>query len=124
MAESATLTPSKNGVKKSPEKKPIVATPPKPSVKSPVHTLQEKIEHFEKLKGFTNNHERLSETLMDLNKFVYNQGHSVSFHLIDAHGKDFKTSNTELVKIIVTALKQTLEIRKSEVETKIMKFEF
>ncbi len=108
--EKSTTKPTKNGSKTkiSPEAK----------------TLQDKIEHFEKLKGLTNQRERLVGALGNLNKFVYNQGHSVSFTLVDGNDQEFKTSNTELIKIVVDGLKSTLDKKKEEIEKDILAFIF
>ena len=123
MATSVVSKPvSKNGEKKTPEKKPTTkVTDLKPtSIKS----LEEKVERFEKLHGLNTKRERMASTLRDLNKFSYNQDFSPSFVLQDGSDQTFKTSNTDLLEIIVTALKDTLQGRLSTIEEEMISFEF
>ncbi|WP_142783767.1 hypothetical protein [Changchengzhania lutea] len=90
--------------------------------KAPVN-LDDRIQNFEKLKGLATQRERLTETLSELTKFNYNQGDSASFHIRDSHNLEFKTTNTNLIKLVTTHLQTTLETRKSEIEKEIVQFE-
>lgn len=92
-------------------------------VKKPVINLDVRIQNFEKLKGLTTQRERLNETLNELTRFNYNQDGSSSFHLRDSHNLEFKTTNSNLIKLVTTHLQSTLEQRKSEIEHKIVCFE-
>ncbi|SFZ93369.1 hypothetical protein SAMN05428642_10394 [Flaviramulus basaltis] len=85
--------------------------------------LAERIQKFEKLRGLATQRERLNETLNELTKFNYNQGDSASFFIRDSHNLEFKTTNTNLIKLVTTHLQSTLEIRKSEIENEIIQFE-
>lgn len=116
--------------KKEPNKK---ATPsPKETVmkklaeeaigKNSVATLEERIENFEKLKGLAAQRERLLSTLNDLTKFKYNNGDSCVFLLRDEEGKEFKTTNNNLILIVTNVLQDTLTVRKKEIENQILKF--
>ncbi len=112
------VKPTKNGVeKKTPSTKEVKIAPH-------IKTLQEKVERFEKLKGLNSKRERLATTLLDLNKFSYNQDFSPAFTLQDGSGQSFKTSNTDLLQIVVKALKETLDGRKQTVEQEMLAFEF
>ena len=96
--------------------KPVV--PEKPQI-----NLDDRIQNFEKLKGLATQRERLTETLSELTKFNYNQDGSSSFHIRDSRNLEFKTTNTNLIKLVTTHLQSTLEQRKSEIEEQILKFE-
>lgn len=89
----------------------------------PKINLNDRIQNFEKLKGLATQRERLSETLNDLTKFNYNQDGSASFQIRDSHQLEFKTSNSNLIKLVTTHLQLTLEQRKAEIEAAILEFE-
>ncbi len=97
------------------EKKAIVE---KPSV-----NLDDRIQKFEKLRGLATQRERLTETLNELTKFNYNQDGSSSFYIRDSRNLEFKTTNSNLIKLVTTHLQSTLEQRKSEIEEQIVQFE-
>lgn len=86
-------------------------------------SLDDRIQNFEKLRGLATQRERLSQTLNELTKFNYNQGDSASFYIRDSHNLEFKTTNTNLIKLVTTHLQSTLEERKSEIEEQIVEFE-
>ena len=86
-------------------------------------SLDDRIQNFEKLRGLATQRERLNQTLSELTKFNYNQGDSASFYIRDSHNLEFKTTNTNLIKLVTTHLQSTLEERKSEIEEQIVKFE-
>jgi len=85
--------------------------------------LDERIQRFEKLRGLATQRERLSQTLTELTKFNYNQDGSCSFHLRDSVNLEFKTTNSNLIRLVTTHLQSTLEQRKSEIEQQIVAFE-
>lgn len=85
--------------------------------------LDDRIQKFEKLRGLATQRERLVQTLNELTKFNYNQGDSSSFYLRDSHGMEFKTTNSNLIKLVSTHLQTTLETRKGELEEEIISFE-
>ncbi len=85
--------------------------------------LDERIQKFEKLRGLATQRERLTQTLSELTKFNYNQDGSSSFYLRDSHNLEFKTTNSNLIKLVTSHLQSTLEQRKSEIEQKIVQFE-
>ncbi|WP_416441616.1 hypothetical protein ACH3O9_14365 [Leeuwenhoekiella sp. A16] len=86
-------------------------------------SLDDRIQNFEKLRGLATQRERLTQTLNELTKFNYNQGDSASFYIRDSHNSEFKTTNTNLIKLVTTHLQSTLEERKSEIEEQILQFE-
>lgn len=90
---------------------------------TPKINLDERIQKFEKLRGLATQRERLTETLSELTKFNYNQDGSASFHIRDSHNLEFKTTNSNLIKLVTTHLQSTLEHRKSEIEKEIVQFE-
>ncbi|WP_034044901.1 hypothetical protein [Wocania ichthyoenteri] len=85
--------------------------------------LVERMQRFEKLRGLATQRERLVQTLNELTKFNYNQGDSASFYIRDSHNLEFKTTNTNLIKLVTTHLQSTLEARKQEIENAIIQFE-
>lgn len=89
----------------------------------PVINLDERIQKFEKLRGLATQRERLNETLNELTKFNYNQDDSASFYIRDSRNLEFRTTNTNLIKLVTTHLQATLEKRKSEIEQQIVQFE-
>ena len=89
----------------------------------PTINLDDRIQKFEKLRGLATQRERLTETLNELTKFNYNQDGSASFHIRDSHNLEFKTTNSNLIKLVTTHLQSTLEHRKSEIEQQIVQFE-
>src|SRR5690606_4977396 len=93
------------------------------TVEKPVINLDERIQKFEKLRGLATQRERLTETLNELTKFNYNQDGSSSFHIRDSRHLEFKTTNSNLIKLVTTHLQSTLEQRKSEIEEQIVQFE-
>lgn len=86
-------------------------------------SLEDRIQNFEKLRGLATQRERLTQTLNELTKFNYNQGDSCSFYIRDSHNLEFKTTNTNLIKLVTEHLQSTLEERKSEIEGQIVQFE-
>ncbi|MCB0486169.1 MAG: hypothetical protein KDC47_08235 [Flavobacteriaceae bacterium] len=98
---------------KVPEKKEVATTV----------NLDDRIQRFEKLRGMANNRERLVQTLNELTKFNYNQGDSSTFYIRDASGLEFKTTNTNLIRLVTSNLQATLEDRKVELEKEILQFE-
>ncbi len=92
--------------------------PEKPTV-----NLDDRIQKFEKLRGLATQRERLTQTLNELTKFNYNRDDSSSFYLRDSHNLEFKTTNTNLIKLVTSHLQSTLEERKSEIEQQIVQFE-
>ncbi|MCX2682064.1 hypothetical protein OOZ15_19085 [Galbibacter sp. EGI 63066] len=101
---------SKNEVKKKLTKEAIGKSPASAKVKEAVKTnkasvnLDDRIQKFEKLRGLATQRERLVQTLNELTKFNYNQGDSSSFYLRDSHGMEFKTTNSNLIKLVSTHL--------------------
>ncbi len=85
--------------------------------------IDDRIQKFEKLRGLATQRERLTQTLNEFTKFNYNQDDSSSFYLRDSHNLEFKTTNTNLIKLVTTHLQSTLEQRKSEIEEQIIQFE-
>jgi len=93
------------------------------STEKPKINLDDRIQKFEKLKGLATQRERLTQTLSELTKFNYNQDDSASFQIRDSHHLEFKTTNTNLIKLVTTHLQSTLEQRKTEIENEIVTFE-
>lgn len=93
------------------------------TVEKPTINLDDRIQKFEKLRGLATQRERLTETLSELTKFNYNQDGSSSFHIRDSRNLEFKTTNSNLIKLVTTHLQSTLEERKSEIEEQIVQFE-
>ena len=93
------------------------------TVVKPTINLDDRIQKFEKLRGLATQRERLTETLNELTKFNYNQDGSSSFHIRDSRNLEFKTTNSNLIKLVTTHLQSTLEHRKSEIEQQIVQFE-
>lgn len=89
----------------------------------PIVNLDDRIQKFEKLRGLATQRERLTQTLNELTKFNYNQDGSCAFHLRDSHNLEFKTTNSNLIKLVTSHLQSTLEQRKSEIEEQIVQFE-
>jgi|TARA_E500000318_G_scaffold112008_1_gene133347 predicted patatin/cPLA2 family phospholipase len=100
-----------------------VASQKKVTVEKPVINLDDRIQKFEKLRGLATQRERLTETLNELTKFNYNQDGSSSFHIRDSRHLEFKTTNSNLIKLVTTHLQSTLEQRKAEIEQEIVQFE-
>ncbi|MBJ6367711.1 hypothetical protein [Snuella sedimenti] len=94
-----------------------------PLVSKATIDLADRIQRFEKLRGLATQRERLVQTLSELTKFNYNQGDSASFYIRDSHNLEFKTTNTNLIKLVTTHLQSTLETRKTEIEQEIIQFE-
>ncbi|MEZ4780618.1 MAG: hypothetical protein R2816_03210 [Flavobacteriaceae bacterium] len=95
----------------------------KVTAEKPVINLDDRIQRFEKLRGLATQRERLTETLNELTKFNYNQDGSSSFYIRDSRNLEFKTTNSNLIKLVTTHLQSTLEQRKSEIEEQIVQFE-
>lgn len=89
----------------------------------PAVNLDDRIQKFEKLRGLATQRERLAETLSELTKFNYNQDGSSSFHIRDSRHLEFKTTNSNLIKLVTEHLQFTLERRKAEIEQEIVQFE-
>ncbi|HZJ36963.1 MAG TPA: hypothetical protein VFD29_10100 [Gillisia sp.] len=122
--QNGTATNKNSTVKKEVQKKLTEEAIGKTVVaKKPAINLDDRIQKFEKLRGLATQRERLTETLTELTKFNYNQDDSSSFHLRDSHNLEFRTTNTNLIKLVTSHLQSTLEQRKSEIEEQIVKFE-
>lgn len=102
--------------------KTVIPEKPK-TVGKPTINLDDRIQKFEKLRGLATQRERLTETLNELTKFNYNQDGSSSFYIRDSRNLEFKTTNSNLIKLVTTHLQSTLEQRKSEIEDQIVQFE-
>ncbi len=100
-----------------------IAKEKKTIIEKPVVNLDDRIQKFEKLRGLATQRERLTQTLSELTKFNYNQDDSSSFYLRDSRNLEFKTTNTNLIKLVTSHLQSTLEQRKSEIEEQIVQFE-
>lgn len=100
-----------------------VASEKKVAVEKPVINLDDRIQKFEKLRGLATQRELLTETLNELTKFHYNQDGSSSFHIRDSRHLEFKTTNSNLIKLVTTHLQSTFEQRKAEIEQEIVQFE-
>lgn len=100
-----------------------VTPEPKAVPQKPEISLDERIQKFEKLRGLATQRERLSETLTELTKFNYNQDGSSSFFIRDSRHLEFKTTNSNLIKLVTSHLQSTLEQRKAEIEQQIVQFE-
>jgi len=115
----------------SPAKKQALEEKPKteevkvttPVIETKVKTLEERLSSFEKLKGMTSQRERLATTLDELNKFKYQNADSSVFHLKDENGKEFKTTNNNLIQLVTDMLQGTLTTRKAEIEKSILDFD-
>lgn len=94
-----------------------------PAETQKVVNLDDRIQNFEKLRGLANQRERLVQTLNELTKFNYNQGDSSSFYIKDTSGLEFRTTNSNLIKLVANNLQATLENRKSELEKQILEFQ-
>ena len=105
--------------------KPIVSvkTMETPKNEKVFVNIDDRIQRFEKLKGLATQRERLSDTLSELIKFNYNQDDSGSFYLRDSRNLEFKTTNTNLIKLVTSHLQTTLEDKKMEIEKQIIEFE-
>ena len=121
-----TTTPKKTVQKKLADeatgKTPVIPLP-KPNPITPMVQLAERIQGFEKLRGLADQRERLNQTLSDLQRFNYNNDDTSSFYMRDSSGQDFKTTNSNLIKLVAEKLQTTLETRKKELETEILAFE-
>lgn len=95
----------------------------KPAETQKVVNLDDRIQNFEKLRGLANQRERLVQTLNELTKFNYNQGDSSSFYIKDTSGLEFRTTNSNLIKLVANNLQATLENRKVELEKQILEFQ-
>lgn len=102
--------------------KNVTPEPKVVSQKSEIN-LDDRIQKFEKLRGLATQRERLSETLTELTKFNYNQDGSSSFFIRDSRHLEFKTTNSNLIKLVTSHLQSTLEQRKTEIEQQIVQFE-
>ena len=97
--------------------------PVKPNPITPMVQLAERIQGFEKLRGLADQRERLRNTLTDIQRFNYNNDGASTFFMRDSSGKEFKTTNSNLIKLVAEKLQTTLEARKKELETEILAFE-
>ena len=89
----------------------------------PVVNLDERMNKFEKLRGLASQRERLTATLSELTRFNYNQDGSSTFYLKDSAGLEFKTTNSNLIRLVTSQLQKLLENRKTELEKELIEFE-
>ena len=87
-----------------------VAKEKKAVIEKPAVNLDDRIQKFEKLLGLANQREWLTETLIELTKFNYNQ---------DSRNLEFKMTNSNLIKLVTMHLQSTLEYHKSQIEQQI-----
>lgn len=112
----------KQPVAKKPEVKALVKEIPVQEIVK-VKTLDERLTSFEKMKGLASQRERLAETLGNLNKFKYQNSDSCVFLLRDENGKEFKTTNNNLIQLVTDVLQGQLTTRKTEIEKSILEFD-
>ena len=117
------LAEEAKGSKATPESKPALNIPGTKKPLEAIVNLDERINRFEKLRGIANQRERLVQTLTELSRFNYNQDGSSSFYLRDASGAEFKTINSNLIKLVATQLQNMLETRKTELEKELLEFQ-
>ena len=123
--KATATTTRKNGVKKPAGETTTVKAPDTAAKPEAINvSLDERINRFEKLRGLANQRERLVNTLTELTRFNYNHSDSCVFSVKDGSGLEFKTTNTNLIKLVAEKLQQTLETRKAELEDDIVAFEF
>lgn len=102
---------------------PVTKTESQPHTEPTVVNLQDKLEKLEQMKGLAQQRARLNQTLTELNKFKYNQSESVRFEIVDSQNLSFKTTNSNLITLVTTHLKTTLETKKFEIEKQLIEFE-
>lgn len=104
---------------------PISPQQPKQNVQPEtlIVNLDDRMQKFEQLKGLAHQRTRLFDTLTDLNKFKYNQSDSATIFIKDSYGLEFKTTNTNLIHLLTNYLKNTLDVRKEEIEKQLIAFE-
>ncbi|TYA74950.1 hypothetical protein [Seonamhaeicola marinus] len=107
-----------------PVKKEVATTvqQPAPPVEKP-KSLEERLSNFERMKGLASQRTRLADTLNELNIFKYQNSDSCIFQLKDENGKEFKTTNNNLIKLVTDVLKEQLTTRKNEIEKQILEFD-
>lgn len=86
-------------------------------------SLEQRIDKFEKLRGLASQRERVVETLTQIARFNYNSEDSCTFFLRDIAGLEFKTTNTNLIKMVASELQRLLESKREELEQQILSFE-
>ena len=108
---------------KTAEKKEIATTAQHaPPVVKPV-SLETRLSNFERMKGLASQRTRLADTLNELNIFKYQNSDSCIFQLKDENGKEFKTTNNNLITLVTDVLKEQLTTRKNEIEKQILEFD-
>lgn len=111
---------TQNGVQKQLAKEAVAPTAKNQLV--PV-SLEQRIDKFEKLRGLASQRERVVETLTQLARFNYNSTDSCTFFLRDIAGLEFKTTNSNLIKMVASELQRLLESKREELEQQILSFE-
>lgn len=122
-----TLTKVKtNGVAKKDKHNPAkVVESMKEAKKANINvSLDERLKRFEELRGLNNKHDSINVTLTHLQKFNFSQNDSCSLVLQDQAGKQFSTTNTNLITMLSNNLQGQLERKKKELEDDILAFEF
>jgi hypothetical protein len=94
-----------------------------PKIETPIINLDEKINRFEKLRGLANNRELVARKLTEMSKFNYNNDGSSTFYVRDASGNEFKTTNSNLIKMVTSQLQGILQQKKQDIEQQIIVFE-
>jgi len=103
---------------KAPTIQPVKSNPITPMVQ-----IAERVQSFEKLRGLADQRERLNTTLTEIQRFNYNNDGTSTFFMRDSSGKEFKTTNSNLITLVAEKLQTTLETRKKQLETEILAFE-
>lgn len=96
---------------------------PKPTLVSPKFSLQERIERVKLLDGLANKRVRVVDTLSDLRKFQFSSDESCSLSLEDSSGKEFNTSNSNLIGMLTEHLENLLQDKVKELDAQILEFE-
>lgn len=127
-ATTKTATPSANGelkTKKTEKEQstakatPVkVVTPPKPKF-----SLEERINRVKLLDGLTNKRQKVVQTLTDLRKFQFSSDDSCDLELNDSSGKEFRTSNSNLIGMLTSHLESLLQGKVKELDEQIIDFE-
>ena len=96
------------------------AAVPEKEVKTPVMTLDQKIEKIENLKTLIEKREILEASRKKLNSFVVGANQfSENIILTDENGNKFQTSNSEVFSKVVSTINETLVSKISEIEKQI-----
>jgi len=95
----------------------VVKTDPKPI------DINDRVQKIKEVRGLATKRDKTIETLNDLREFRFSSDDSAQLTIHDSEHRDFKTSNSNLLGMVVDHLEVLLDAKAKELEKEILNFQ-